>query len=417
MEFGGAVVRVKKRGDGLWVARWREHGKGRNTTSPLKESILKLAQKKAKELGGKVGGKVVTFEDAELVATVKRIAGQRPPLVWLQEVEDAQRRLQGKTSLKQAVDYYEGAGMLEVKRVSFVDARRDFMARYDEGSRDTWSSYRKCFAKFEVMHEGVMVCDITEEVLAGWLEARAPGASSTWNKQLGYWKTFLNWCRKKKWLPKGELHAAELVEREKEGDRIPPIFTPEIAAAALRALPAYLVPTFIVGCWLGARPRAELRKLAWEHFDWERCYVELTVPVAGKTMRHRFTPIPENVVRMLKPAAQWLKGQVSGRQHLERISQILREKKVIEVWPPDVMRHSYISYQIALGKGFGQVAEWAGTSERRIRKNYRRPLRKEDGEAWFAVVVELDAEQLVHGISLARSEGAKRSWVERRKQA
>jgi hypothetical protein len=67
------------------------------------------------------------------------------------------------------------------------------------------------------------------------------------------------------------------------------------------------------------------------------------------------------------------------------LSILLREKGLINSWPQDVMRHSYISYRLAQGHGRGQVAEWAGNSESEIRKSYRRPLRKEDGDAWFGV--------------------------------
>ena len=49
------------------------------------------------------------------------------------------------------------------------------------------------------------------------------------------------------------------------------------------------------------------------------------------------------------------------------------------------MRHSCFSYLIAKGERKHQVAEWAGNPEGIIRKRYGRPLRKEDGEAWFAV--------------------------------
>jgi hypothetical protein len=67
------------------------------------------------------------------------------------------------------------------------------------------------------------------------------------------------------------------------------------------------------------------------------------------------------------------------------LSELLRERGVIKTWPQDVMRHSYISYRLAQGHGRGQVAEWAGNSEAVIRQRYRRPLRAEDGAAWFRV--------------------------------
>ena len=39
-------------------------------------------------------------------------------------------------------------------------------------------------------------------------------------------------------------------------------------------------------------------------------------------------------------------------------------------WPFDVMRHSFISYAVALTQQIGQVALWAGNSEAVIKRHY-----------------------------------------------
>jgi integrase len=412
--YGAAVVRCSLRGDGLWMARWRQGGQGRSTTSTTEEGILKLARKKAKELGGAVGGKVVSHLDAEILAEVKRLAGSRVPLVWLHEVEDCQRRLLGKVSLKQVVDFYEQTGMLQVVRVPFAEARERFLKGYEK-KWATWSSYRKALQGFEQgQGQGLMVCDVTKEMLGPWLKGKAP-STATWNKLVGYWRTFLSWAREEKMLPAGEKHAAELLKVEKEGDRIPKIFTPEQAAKALEVLPETLVPAFVVGCWLGPRPDAELRKLRWMDLDWECRYLHVRYEAAGKTARERYVPIPANVVAMLQGAGMRARpeGRLSTHQHTRRISQVLREKGVIEKWVPDIMRHSFISYMLALGYGAGQVAEWAGNSEKEIKAHYRKPLRKEDGEAWFAVVRAYDADAIAFAEERAEREGGRRGGLVR----
>jgi integrase len=409
--FGRAVIRVKRRGDGLWVARWREHGKGRNTTSRDKERLLKKARAKVKELAGAVGGRVLTHGDAELVGELKRVAGVRSPLVWLQEVEDAQKRLLGKVSLKQVVDYYAQAGMLKVERVPVRVARERFLRQYEK-KWQTWSSYRKALQRFEEgvgMGEDLMVCDITREMLEPWLRGKGPSVA-TWNKLVGYWRTFLNWARAEKMLPVGEKHAAELLPVHKQGTRIPGILTPDQARKALEVLPAHVLPTFITGCWVGPRPEAELTKLLWSDFDFSTRYLHVRLEAAGKVPRERYVPLQGNVVAMLGPVAKLMAPgtKVSGRRHVEVISRTLREKGVIERWVPDVMRHSFISYMLALGHGAGQVAEWAGNSEKEIKAHYRKPLRREDGEAWFAVMRELEAERVAGAVAEALREGGRR---------
>ena len=51
----------------------------------------------------------------------------------------------------------------------------------------------------------------------------------------------------------------------------------------------------------------------------------------------------------------------------------------------DVMRHSFCSYRLAQTQNIGMVAEEAGNSPSIIRKHYRRPLKREDGDVWFAI--------------------------------
>jgi len=52
------------------------------------------------------------------------------------------------------------------------------------------------------------------------------------------------------------------------------------------------------------------------------------------------------------------------------------------------MRHSWISYMIAKGHSKAEIAEWAGNSEAIIETDYRHPLMREDGDAWFSLPEE-----------------------------
>lgn len=375
---------ITQRGDGLYVARWREAGKGRNTTSKSLGRVKELARAALKKLAKKQGGRVMTIEDAELVELLKRLSGDRSPFVWLHEVHDAQKRLKGLATLSQAVQHYEASGMLSLERVLLTDARTKFLAGYAPAGMDSVSSMRKAITGFAMAHAGVMMHEIVADDLEAWLK-RNDVSAATYNNRRGFWITFMNWCREKlKCLPQGQRHAGEKLPRMKEGDRVPPIFTPQVAMAALEIIPDRYKPTFIVGAWMGLRPESELRRVDWQHFDWKRKHLHVVIEVARKTRYERFVPIPANVAVMLKPFIQPA-GRISGREHVNRISGILRAAKVIEVWPQDIMRHSSISYAIASGKGIGEVAEHHGNSEGIIKRRYRRPLTRQDAKAWFGI--------------------------------
>ena len=148
IKFAGARALVKQRGDGLWVVRWREAGKGRNTTSPTKERALELARATVKRLSGNQGGRLLTAEDAELVARLKRVAGDRAAHSVLAQIEDAVTRLGGWEALGRALSFYEQSGMTKVVRVSMLHAKNRFLDLYDDKAQFTRAGVRKELAAF-----------------------------------------------------------------------------------------------------------------------------------------------------------------------------------------------------------------------------------------------------------------------------
>lgn len=379
VKFGGAIVRIKQRKNGFWMVRWREAGKDRSTTT----TTLKNAQDIAKTASRKLAsgsGKTVSAEEHELVARLKIICGTRSPFAVLNQLEDAVKRMNGWDVVGRALAFYEQSGMAETVPMDFHHARQEFLAGYEDKSNWTLAGLRKELDAFNTAHPGIMVIELTN--LDGWI-ARGTPAPRFFNNRLATWHTFLNWSRRKNYWPKGEKHAAELTTRKDLPNKVPDIFTPEQAHAILKILPENLVPYFVIGSWLGLRP-TEMLRLKWEHFDWERGYVNLDEKIVLKTQTQRFVPINDKA-RELLIAWEREKGKCCPFHSREEISKLARAAGIISEWPQDVLRHSYISYRIAQGASKGKVAEEAGNSEQVIRKNYRRPLRAEDGAAWFKI--------------------------------
>ena len=55
-------------------------------------------------------------------------------------------------------------------------------------------------------------------------------------------------------------------------------------------------------------------------------------------------------------------------------------------WPPNVLRHSFISYRIAIVQSADQVALEAGNSASIIFKHYRELTTPEVAEKWFSIL-------------------------------
>jgi integrase len=278
-------------------------------------------------------------------------------------------------------------------------ARGDVTAKFLDAleARSVWTKagLRKELDGLWKSYPDLLVCDVESwcarpKAMGEAVEARY------FNNRVATWCNFFNRCREWGFWPKGEKHPAEGIAKRKEPRRSVPIWTPGEAHALLELAQAELrrqVPYLIIGCWLGLRP-TEITRLRWEHFDWGRAYLDLDLTVARKLQEERFVPI-NHKARVLLEA--WLReeglweaavvGKLKGKCCLihdrEMISGLARKRGIIEAWPQDVMRHSYISYRIALGDSKHQIAEAAGNSEGIIRRRYRRPLMREDGERWF----------------------------------
>lgn len=384
--YGGVEARIARRGDGLFMVRWREARKGRSTTATTLERAREVARRKVRELAGKAGSRMVSVLEAEAVEGLKSVVGARSLSAVVEQLRDMVGRVGGWEHVMRAVDGYLKAGHGRLDRTPVAVAVERFLKLHERSAVLYRGGMRKELQAGALRFGTVSVCDVETGMLEAFIGRRnedgsEPGARY-FNNRLATWKTLLNRCREWGMLLRGEPHAGEVIRRRKEADVVPEIWSVdlmrEILRCVMRELPKSL-PYLVTGCWMGCRP-FEIQRLESSMWDWERGYLDVGAKVAMKTMQQRFVPIPENVRVLLE--GREFRTITDDQVHL---SKLLREKGIISSWPQDVMRHSYISYRLAQGHGRGQVAEWAGNSESEIRRSYRRPLRREDGDAWFAV--------------------------------
>lgn len=405
VSYGGCKALVKQRGDGRWVVRWREARRGKTTTLMTKEGAMAKARDIVRRLASGQGGRMVAVDEAELVTRLRRLCGDRHPASLLSLLEDFAARRGGVAALERAVRHYEASGIADVQRVPFKTARDRFVDLYDDSPWQTRAGMRKEFDAFIKVHPGLDVLDIEVKLLEPWIMRRKANGEKleprSINNRLAVWVTLLNRCKEWGYLPRGERHAGEQMNKLTEPDKAVPIWSPKVAFAIYDLLWEEMprkLPYFIIACWLGLRP-SEVGRVRWELFDWVRNYLHVDITVGLKLQQERFVPLNATARAMLekwlvaqglwkKATEGTLTGRIGVKRDHEAISALVRERGLVKVWPHDVTRHSWISYMIAMGQSKHQIAEWAGNSEGVINKRYRRPLRREDGEEWFPAMLD-----------------------------
>ena len=127
---------------------------------------------------------------------------------------------------------------------------------------------------------------------------------------------------------------------------------------------------------------AELARLDWSAVNLERRIIEVRAGQA-KTASRRVIPITDNLRAWLAPLPR--RGKVLPHQSLQREVTALAKSLGI-AWPRNVLRHSFISYRIAIVKSADQVALEAGNSAAIIFKHYRELTTEDVATEWFSIL-------------------------------
>ncbi len=391
VRFGDAVAKVYRReDDGRYSVNWREAGKRKSTTRATLKEAKEFAEAKVEQIDSRQGMRWVSPAVADAVAAVRRAFPKREVAAVIAEAAEAGQLLGDcEASLMEAARYFVEQGPAGVKRVFLSEAVARFVERpkYEAGSQLTIKHMRGEFEAFLESVGDVVLAELTVSQLEEWVRRGEVKPRTVWGR-IGDWRTLLNWCRAEGWLPHGRPHAAERIDKPRLPDETPKILTVEQGAQLMAAAvkeDRRLLPFLVLAGWAGLRP-SECQRLEWKDVDEGGGFIHVRAAVARKTSQERFVPmVPgmRRVWRMLRkePRARQRRAErVCPYRSREWLSQLAREKGVLEVWPADVLRHSFCSYRLAVTQNVGQVAEEAGNSPAVVRRNYRKPVKPAEGK-------------------------------------
>ena len=183
--------------------------------------------------------------------------------------------------------------------------------------------------------------------------------------------------------------------RVKADDTPPGILSPEEVGALLASAHCKNVSSVALSAFAGLRD-AEIGRLTWDRVDLEGGHVKIDAAVA-KTSSRRLIPISSNLRAWLVPHVQ-KSGHIRPSQRTSYLLYSLAKKKAASVlaeagrpcpglqkWPHNALRHSFVSYRLALVANAAQVAEECGHGVEIMKKNYRELVTQPEAEAWFSV--------------------------------
>jgi integrase len=159
------------------------------------------------------------------------------------------------------------------------------------------------------------------------------------------------------------------------------ILTPDECKMLVRATPRKCLPTLALCLWGGIRPHETMR-LDWSNIDLQQGSVVIS-SAASKVRARRVVPLPPAAVRILMPLRKE-SGPV-GPSHSTVRRWKRKSRDVLGWWEPDCLRHSAISYAVAMHEDLGKVATWMGNSPSIIKQHYDSVASKADAEKFYAV--------------------------------
>jgi integrase len=194
---------------------------------------------------------------------------------------------------------------------------------------------------------------------------------------------FVRWCVAQKYMATNIL---ENVKAPKLEVAEPEVLTVPEVRRLLKATAEHeggrLLPYVVLATFCFIRP-AELARLTWDDIQLGSSSTVTIRAAAAKLRARRLVDIPPNAV-------QWLQPFQLGRTPLvpatfARDWRAIREAAGFDVslWVPDVLRHSGISYHLAMHEHEGRVAMQAGNSPDVVQQHYKGLVAKTDAISFW----------------------------------
>lgn len=362
--------------------------------------------------------------DAERFAALKRVEmenkGRKLEMVLspLSEEQTAEaaaafEKLGDTYSLSEAVQFFLAnhrppeftTTISEGMKLYLDDKERDGMRpRSLRGTKGVLTAFHKA-------NEDPQIHEVTRQMVEAHLrELRAedgvtPAKRKSWNTHRNEISQFFDWAMvedistNRPWCFANPVEkvrrftAQQIAEQRPEKSTTAPEDLQHLFSFLMRYRGGRFVKTFALAYFAGIRPSkddSELTKLAEHEADFINLKTgQIFIPAKfSKTKNDRQITITDNLRAWLEAYRDFPIIPKNYGTPLSKIRTHFDLKR-------DETRHSFISFHVALHRSIGDAALQAGNSESMVRKHYLNLHTKEEGEAFFAIVPDLEGKRAV----------------------
>lgn len=369
-------------------------------------ATLEAGRKRAKELIEELSNGVAhvgTFTPKQVASINEAVSILQPTRITLTEAvrqfAEAYNMLDGNGTLVEAVKYFlSDREKAQLPSKKFSELVKTFLENIEEEKKsrryrlDMQARLNKAAETFSGN-----VGDIRSTDINAWLKGMKHTSGRTKNNYRSALATLLSYAREEGYLPRGVQTEAEFSKRyDGKGGEIG-VYTPEQLKTLLLKIEPRLVPFLAIGAFAGLRT-AEIVRLEWPEIRFSQNVIEIKA-AKSKTASRRLAPILPVLAEWLAPFRKETGRVLVGV--LDEFAIATQFKKAVDAITDakgkplikivhNGLRHSFITYRMAILKNAAEVALEAGNSPRMIFEHYRELATEGVAKEWFGVRVDSD---------------------------
>ena len=382
------IYTVKGRTGYLYQVAFYQGGERiRKTFSDLNEAKREARLQLGTMAGERIQARNLTAAEMERYTLAARTLEPTgvPIHVCAETFAKAHRILEGH-SLLHAVEYFMKNYDPKRPRKPLPDLVQEFIdSRHSMRlSQEYLRNIEWLFGHFLNAFRQVSLDDLTARDIERWMESRTGWSGCSRKCLRVHLVTFGNFLKQRGYLPTGRPSVFEQITKYREEVKPVEIYTPEEMRQILKGAHELLLPMVAIAGFAGLRS-AEIARLDWKHVHFDRGFIECEASMT-KTRCRRLVPISDNLRAWIEPLSR-REGRIV-LHHRPGCAFVNLGKRIGIEWKRNALRHSYISYRLAIMPDTARVALECGNSPAVIFGHYRELVTPEQAKEWFSIAPE-----------------------------